>query len=91
MPPGMADRIMHATLQGPGFQLVAFDASDLGSGSMTRASISIALPDVEEARRIFEALAADGAIQMPYEKQFWGATFGSLTDKFGISWMVNAG
>lgn len=91
MPPGMADRIMHATLQGPGFQLMASDASDLGSGSMARASVSIALPDVEEGRRIFEPLAADGAIQMPYEKQFWGATFGSLIDKFGISWMVNAG
>jgi len=91
MPPGMTDRIMRATLQGPGFQLTASDASDLGSGSMARASVSIALPDVEEGRRIFEALAAGGTIQMPYEKQFWGATFGSLLDKFGISWMVNAG
>jgi PhnB protein len=26
---------------------------------------------------------------MPLEKQFWGDIFGSLTDKFGINWMVN--
>ena len=27
---------------------------------------------------------------MPYALQFWGAIFGSVTDKFGVSWMVNA-
>jgi len=26
---------------------------------------------------------------MPLAKQFWGDTFGQLTDKFGIHWMVN--
>jgi len=28
---------------------------------------------------------------MPYAKQFWGASFGMLTDRFGIEWMINAG
>jgi PhnB protein len=26
---------------------------------------------------------------MPMQKQFWGATFGMFTDKFGVGWMVN--
>jgi PhnB protein len=26
---------------------------------------------------------------MPFAKQFWGDTFGMLTDKFGVHWMVN--
>jgi len=26
-----------------------------------------------------------------YAKQFWGASFGMLTDRFGIEWMINAG
>jgi PhnB protein len=26
---------------------------------------------------------------MPLEKMFWGAYFGTLTDRFGIQWMVN--
>jgi PhnB protein len=26
---------------------------------------------------------------MPLEDTFWGARFGMLTDKFGISWMLN--
>lgn len=26
---------------------------------------------------------------MPLEKTFWNATFGMLTDKYGIQWMIN--
>jgi PhnB protein len=26
---------------------------------------------------------------MPLQDMFWGAYFGSLTDKFGVLWMVN--
>jgi len=26
---------------------------------------------------------------MPLAKQFWGDTFGMVTDKFGVHWMVN--
>ena len=28
-------------------------------------------------------------VRTPLERQFWGATFGSLTDRFGVDWMVN--
>lgn len=40
-------------------------------------------------RRWFDALAEGGTITMPLEKQVWGDEFGMLTDKYGISWMVN--
>jgi PhnB protein len=26
---------------------------------------------------------------MPLQEMFWGGYFGSLTDRFGIRWMVN--
>ena len=26
---------------------------------------------------------------MPLAKQFWGGTYGQVTDKYGIHWMVN--
>jgi PhnB protein len=28
-------------------------------------------------------------VDMPLEKQVWGDEFGQLTDRFGISWLVN--
>lgn len=42
-----------------------------------------------EAERIFKALSEDGVVSMPLQDMFWGAYFGSFTDKFGINWMVN--
>jgi PhnB protein len=47
-------------------------------------------PDTRaETERLFSALAAGGKIEMSLADMFWGAYFGSLTDKFGIHWMFN--
>jgi PhnB protein len=51
--------------------------------------ISLEPDTVEEATRLFNALSYDGNVTMPFAKMFWGAWFGSFTDKFGVSWMVN--
>ena len=47
--------------------------------------------DVEEGRRLFEALSDGGEIEMAYDKQPWGDYYGSATDRFGIKWMVDVG
>lgn len=47
-------------------------------------------PDTRaDTDRLFNALAAGGKIEMPLQVMFWGAYFGSLTDRFGIQWMFN--
>ena len=47
-------------------------------------------PDTrEEADRLFSALSEGGEVEMPLQDMFWGAYFGSLTDRFGVQWMVN--
>ena len=43
----------------------------------------------EEADRLFTALSEGGKVSMPMADMFWGAYFGSFTDKYGINWMVN--
>ncbi|HEY0769268.1 MAG TPA: VOC family protein, partial [Sphingobacteriaceae bacterium] len=43
----------------------------------------------KEADRIFNELSAGGTVQMPIQDMFWGAYYGSFTDKFGINWMIN--
>jgi uncharacterized glyoxalase superfamily protein PhnB/uncharacterized protein YndB with AHSA1/START domain len=43
----------------------------------------------EEAKRLFDELSAGGKVTMPLDDMFWGAYFGSFTDKYGINWMVN--
>nr|WP_246073869.1 VOC family protein [Fluviicola chungangensis] len=51
--------------------------------------ISIEPETREEAKRIFDELSAGGTITMPLEDMFFGAYFGSFTDKYGINWMIN--
>lgn len=34
-------------------------------------------------------MAKGGKITMPLQDTFWGARFGMLQDKFGVSWMFN--
>jgi PhnB protein len=83
---------MHSQLDTPGgLTLMAADTpngQDLDSGG--NIAISLSGEDESELRGYFEGLSAGGTVQVPFEQAPWGDTFGMLTDKFGISWMVNA-
>jgi PhnB protein len=47
-------------------------------------------PDTEaETKILFDALSHGGKISMELQKMFWGAYYGSCTDKFGVHWMFN--
>ncbi len=47
-------------------------------------------PDTRaEADRLFAELSEGGKIEMPMQEMFWGAYFGSFTDRYGVHWMVN--
>ncbi len=51
--------------------------------------LSVSMDDENKIEEIFKKLAEGGIIMMPLAAQFWGARFGMLKDKFGISWMFN--
>lgn len=83
---------MHIALPIGNGMLMATDALEsMGQKLTTGNNYSITLvPDSEEeATRVFNALAEGGQITMPLEKAFWGDYFGTVTDKFGIQWMVD--
>lgn len=42
-----------------------------------------------EANRLFKVLSEGGKVEMQMQEMFWGDYFGSLTDKFGVNWMIN--
>ncbi|PWA07342.1 VOC family protein [Flavobacterium psychrotolerans] len=47
-------------------------------------------PDTKsETKKLFDALSAGGTITMELQDMFWGAYYGSCTDKFGVNWMFN--
>jgi PhnB protein len=86
-----ADNVMHAQLETPsGYTLMASDTPP-GVPRSEGSSISISLSgdDADELRGYFAKLSDGGSVTMPLEKQMWGDEFGMVTDKFGITWMVN--
>ena len=52
-------------------------------------SINLDASEQDEAKRLFDALAVNGTIEMALSPTFWGALYGALTDQFGIQWMIN--
>ena len=47
-------------------------------------------PDTRaETKKLFEALSGGGKVTMELQDMFWGAYFGSCTDRFGVQWMFN--
>jgi PhnB protein len=84
------NRILHAEFRA---EDVFFMASDGNSGFVVNPgnniSLNLDLTDGKEQERIFKALAEGGAVTMPLQKTFWGATYGMLTDRYGIQWMLN--
>ncbi len=41
-----------------------------------------------ESDRLFAGLSEGGKVEMAMQEMFWGDYFGSLTDKFGVQWMI---
>ena len=87
--PEQAQKVLHARLTGGKVFVMASDRLHAPVNNDGNISLSIETHDLDEGKRFFEALAQGGKIEMPFEDQFWGATFGSLTDRYGIDWMVN--
>ncbi len=89
MPPEKSTLIMHATLKNGGVELYASDM--MRDKAVVGDNIALSLNTTTEAETnaIFEKLSRGGSVFMPVEKQFWGALFGVLTDKYGVEWMVN--
>lgn len=84
------NQVMHAKLVA---QKVIIMASDSGKGTEAPASgmvnLSLDFDNPEDQKKVFDALSQGGKVTMPLQDTFWGATFGMLTDKYGVKWMFN--
>lgn len=52
-------------------------------------SISIELDSIEQVNFAFNTLKEGGKVTMELEQTFWSKYFGSLEDKFGVSWLLS--
>ena len=97
MPP-IADqhrqKICHAAMEADGLSLFGADVLPefCTNGAYLKPqgiSVHIGVPSMEEGRRIFDALAEGGQINMPFGPTSWSTGFGSVTDRFGNPWLVD--
>ena len=88
-PPGYEEKIMNAAFRIGETQLMADDGMGAKQAEFKGMSLVIEVTDDAQAKRVFTALGEGGNVQMPLMKTFWTSSFGMLTDKFGVPWMVN--
>lgn len=85
---GFENKVMHAEFSLGNVRVMASDGcNDVEKFSGFRLALNV--PDEDEARRIFSALASNGGkVDMPLMKTFWSPLYGQVTDQFGVGWMV---
>ncbi len=91
--PAEQEKVMHSQLETPdGFVLMASDTpARMEFRPQAGVAVSISGDDEDKLRGFWERLSEGGKVEMPFEKAPWGAIFGMCVDRFGTSWLVNAG
>lgn len=90
-PAAMKHQILHASLAKDELLLMGSDMKEPGESFTKGNNIALSLncSSDEEIKTFFSNLSKDGKVSHPLKKEFRGATFGVLTDKYGIRWMLN--
>jgi PhnB protein len=94
--PGEEGKIMHSQLVSEGVvRIMAADTPNYMGYTPGFANFSVAIfgskDQDAELHGYFDKLAEGGSIDQPLVEAPWGDSFGMLTDRFGIAWMVNIG
>lgn len=90
-PPEIADKLMHSDLWIDDLRLFACDVRE-GAAATRIGNPSICVVDDDESKLDgwFKAISEGGEVELPFGKQFWGDTFGMVSDRYGVRWMFNA-
>ena len=86
--PDKKDNVLHSTLKKDGMVLMASDKimpGELIQGNTI--TVCIIGGTKEELQQFFAKLSEGGTVGQPLTEAFFG-TYGELTDKFGINWML---
>lgn len=86
--PGTENKVMHASLTIGKTTVMVSDGRNEGKPTFTGFSLSLDVPNADEAQKLFSALSEGGQVQMPLTKTFFSPLFGMVADRFGVSWMV---
>ena len=78
---------VYFTLAGRDF--IAFDSPVPHQFDFTPSmSIFVRCDEEEQVRRLFDQIAADGAVMMPVADYGFSSCFGWAADRYGVSWQI---
>jgi PhnB protein len=84
-------RVIHVTFSWGDHILQGADALPETYSRPQGFSVMLNIDSAVEAERIFNALSAEGTVQIPLQESFWATRFGVLVDQFRTPWTINCG
>ena len=88
VPPGSENKIMHCSFMIGDSRIMATDGGCRDGGKFEGVSLALSSKTTAETEKLFNALAQGGQVQMPLGQTFFSPSFGMVTDKFGVYWLV---
>ncbi len=89
MPPGMANKIIHATIEVAGLRIKCMDSAIPHAFTFTPSSSTyVECDSVAEVDRLYAGLAEGGTALMPLNEYPFARRFGWVNDRFGVSWQL---
>ena len=82
------NKILHAVFRVGETTIMTSDGRNQGKPSFQGFALSIAVKTEAETKKLFNALAESGRVEMPLGKTFFSPSFGMVVDRFGIMWML---
>ncbi len=90
LPSELGERILHAELTVGDILLYFSDTPDselYHPGDNIQLNLNF--DSEEEINKVFKAFENGANVTMPLQDTFWNAVYGTLIDKFGVSWSFN--
>ena len=89
VPDDWQNKVMHGSLTLGSQVLMGADVAPDRYEEPKGFSLSLQLKSAAVAERLFRELSTNGKVVAPLEKTFWAARFGVVTDRFGVTWLIN--
>jgi len=85
------EKIFHATMRFGETVINLSDDLKQERGSFGGFAILAHLDNDASAEEAFESLQEGGRVGMPIQEVFWASRYGIVTDRFGVTWKIQAG
>lgn len=88
VPEGFGDKVLHGRVKVQD-TFIYFSDADREVNTGDQISLTMEFDSEAAIDSAFDKLSQGGTVHLALGKQFWGAKYGKLVDKYGIQWDLN--